>query len=366
MLRFAIVNIRSYKYYLKNLVGGCVRNFPHINISIFLSLILAILSGCRGTTSAPQVLAEKEKLAQIGNSDAQFEVGRLYFIGYAGTKDKQTACKWFEKSAAQGNSGAQFYLYYCVIDSDPVQAKKILLNSALQGQSNAISELSDSLGKFQKSLSNEQIKVLARNNISNESELKDLIQKMQLNSFYAKNFGKYELRDVIFYLTQNEEAEKNKISFNKQLENYKAQRLAKEAEIAKLLRQQQEAAEKASAEFAKEYPYEAVISCDFSGGHTMTITCFTGGGTNYRSRPPTTELEVQNGQDYKMYKAQDVMRAGKENAEGLIIPLRQNYKITAQNASDFALLTVKIRDTKTKKVTFIKSVAEYGVVKVGN
>ena len=106
---------------------------------------------------------------------------------------------------------------------------------------------------------------------------------------------------------------------------------------------------------ARDFPYEAIISCDYQGTHTNLVSCFAG--------DVGTELEIRNGSNYRMYKSFDLYQLGHERPrEGLILPLGKNFEIKAQNSNDTLTLTLKIRETSSGKLIFTKSAAKYGVI----
>lgn len=109
---------------------------------------------------------------------------------------------------------------------------------------------------------------------------------------------------------------------------------------------------------AREYPFEATLSCGFQGRHLSIAACFAGssGGTS-------TELEVRNGDSYALYRPWELARAGTEERDvGLVIPLKPNFEIKAQNNSEQLTLTLTLRETLSGKEVFVKSAAQYGVV----
>ena len=55
-------------------------------------------------------LQEFKPLAEQGNSNAQFMLGRMYRHGYGVPQDYTEALKWFRKAAEQGNPDAQLKL----------------------------------------------------------------------------------------------------------------------------------------------------------------------------------------------------------------------------------------------------------------
>jgi len=114
-------------------------------------------------------------------------------------------------------------------------------------------------------------------------------------------------------------------------------------------------------EFAKEFPYTATINCGMNGRHINIMACMSGSGSI------KSQLELTNGSEYKMYQAWDVaQQAGRETSEGVVIPLRSDFKIKIQNVTDTLILTVKVVNNATGKVAFTESAAKYGVIRVGN
>ena len=51
-----------------------------------------------------------EKRAGKGNSDAQYQLGILYYIGIGVSQDFAKAFHWFKKAAAKGDPDAQYSL----------------------------------------------------------------------------------------------------------------------------------------------------------------------------------------------------------------------------------------------------------------
>ncbi len=55
-------------------------------------------------------LQEFKSLAELGNSNAQFMLGRMYRQGQGVPQDYAEAVKWYRKAAEQGHAEAQFQL----------------------------------------------------------------------------------------------------------------------------------------------------------------------------------------------------------------------------------------------------------------
>lgn len=114
------------------------------------------------------------------------------------------------------------------------------------------------------------------------------------------------------------------------------------------------------AEYAKEFPYTATISCGINDRHINIMACMSGRSS------VKSQLELTNGKQYKMYQQWEVSQLGNQTAEGLVIPLRSNFKIKMQNVDNTLLLSVKVVSNATGRVVFTKSAAMYGVIILDN
>ncbi len=192
------------------------------------------------------------------------------------------------------------------------------------------------------------LKKLSSAGVSNKSEFDTLVDEMK-RSKYANN---QELSVVLSYISDRDRGISKKISAVAERDL----RMAEE----KLRNEKEETERQRKKEaFAREFPYEAIISCDFQGRHTNLASCFAG--------DVGTELEIKNGNNYRMYKSYELYQLGRERqGEGLLIPLSYNFQIKAQNASDNLVLSIKIREASTGNLTFSKSAAKYQVISVKN
>jgi len=92
------------------------------------------------------------------------------------------------------------------------------------------------------------------------------------------------------------------------------------------------------AEFTKKYPYYAVVSCGFAGGHTNIVPCF------YSKDFGNTEFQlIINGVE-ESYSSYQVQNLGREQYDGNYLDLPPNFSIIAQNAHDRFTLSVKLYD----------------------
>ena len=55
-------------------------------------------------------LREWKPLAEQGDSDAQFNLGQMYYYGRGVPRNYKTAVKWFRLAAEQGDADAQYNL----------------------------------------------------------------------------------------------------------------------------------------------------------------------------------------------------------------------------------------------------------------
>jgi hypothetical protein len=196
------------------------------------------------------------------------------------------------------------------------------------------------------SASANDLKKLNAAGITNKMEFEALLAEIK-HSQYANT---QELSIVFSYLSDRDNGKVKKISAV-------AERDLRVAE--EKLRRDKEDLERQRRKdaFAREFPYEAVISCEFQGSHTNLVSCFAG--------DVGTELEIRNGSNYGMYKAFDLYRLGREQPrEGLVLPLSANFEMKAQNSNDTLTLTIKIRETATGRIIYTKSAAKYGVIRV--
>jgi uncharacterized protein len=82
---------------------------------------------------------ELTPLAEQGNADAQFLLGKMYWSGQGVLKDTGQAVKWLTASAEQGNADAQLFLgsYYLLPHLDIGAGLKWLRLSSEQGNQDA-------------------------------------------------------------------------------------------------------------------------------------------------------------------------------------------------------------------------------------
>lgn len=159
------------------------------------------------------------------------------------------------------------------------------------------------------------------------------------------------ISSVLNYLNDLSEATKKTMD----VLEYRTARLKEEKRSADIAREEEQ---KRLEEFAREYPYTATLSCGMGNGdHINIVACFV--ADKYGA---PTELEIQNGQDYQMFKPYNLLQAGREYSSGLMIDLRSGFSLKAQNSSDMLVLTIEIVDNATGMKIYTDSAAQYGVV----
>ena len=193
----------------------------------------------------------------------------------------------------------------------------------------------------------EIIKSLENNKIFNQSELKK-VQNEMININYSDDIS---TKNVITYLDDLSGAKQQNIN----VIDFKNARVKEEERLAKemeLIRQ------KARAEFIKEFPYTAILTCGLGGNdHINIVACFSGGSSGV-----DTTLEIMNGQNYQMYKPFNINQAGEQYREGLEINLKDSFSLFAQNSSRNLILSLEIIDNETGMSLYKDSASQYEVV----
>jgi flagellar biosynthesis GTPase FlhF len=145
-----------------------------------------------------------------------------------------------------------------------------------------------------------------------------------------------------------EEAERQKVA-NARAEQ---ERIQKEEAALKAQRAQEE---KQRLEYAKEFPFYAVITC---GNNFPVHACFSG--------DVRTEIELRNGNAYKMYTLVDIMQIRPNQQRGITFDLRNNFELKMQNSQDSLILNLKVYNRATQQIVYEKSAARFGVIRISN
>lgn len=196
----------------------------------------------------------------------------------------------------------------------------------------------------------QQFKALAEYKITDKASLDAAIRDMQTSRY---NTGT-DVSDVLSFLKDQAEAagRPGATALSVREARQKAAREAAEASAAAERRRREE--------YAKEYPFIAVLSCGMPG-HINIMACFAGG-----SRGVDTELRLRNGSNSAMYKVYNLQQAGQERRDGFHIDLRRNFDLRAQNADSTLILSLKIIDRVTGNVLHQDQASRFGVVAAQN
>lgn len=110
---------------------------------------------------------------------------------------------------------------------------------------------------------------------------------------------------------------------------------------------------------AAQFPFVAVFSCAVGQQKTALQACMSSGSVD-------TEIELRNGNDYRMYKMHDVSSMGRSVGNEMIVDLRRNFDIKAQNADRTLVMSLVVKDRTSGRVLYQRSAAQFGVMRVTN
>jgi hypothetical protein len=137
-----------------------------------------------------------------------------------------------------------------------------------------------------------------------------------------------------------------------------AQRDARLAQLRREREQLEQARRERRAAYEQQFPYEAVLSCSTGQQHQSLLPCFMADGLN-------SHLEITSGTAYVLYQPWEFARLGAETpGEGLVIPLRAAFEITAQNIGERMVLRAMVRETATGRTVYEKGAARFGVIRI--
>lgn len=194
--------------------------------------------------------------------------------------------------------------------------------------------------------------LLKRNGVTSKAQFDSVVKEMSAANYpHDPNVG--EVDAVLNYLRDKQVAQSEQISIS----NARNKRLAHQT--VEMERAEAEEARK-KQQFAKEFPYLLVVSCELGGQKYDVTTCFTGKYHFY------TELEVRNGHEYQMYQFLNLKNAGKMTSEGLAIPLRSQFMVKGRNARNPFLLTFSVYDSVNMNLIYKKSAPIFGVIAISS
>lgn len=159
--------------------------------------------------------------------------------------------------------------------------------------------------------------------------------------------------DVLLALLQDEaDARKQGVSIEK-LQAARAEREARQAKEAAAARKEND------KRMAKDFPFVLTLRCRIGTSSIGLEPCL-------REDSVDTELELRNGDDYRMYKIYDVQTLGRRTDDGVEVDLRQKFSLRVQNASKTAVLDVVIRDRLAGSIKYQQSAGQFKVIAVQN
>ncbi|GGZ90467.1 hypothetical protein [Novosphingobium arvoryzae] len=199
--------------------------------------------------------------------------------------------------------------------------------------------------------------------ILNTVDLKAAVERMRLSGQIPPSdpkelyFGSLYDGAVVTFLRDEVEARRT----GRAVQDIRKERLAT-IDRQKQERQRQDAADAAARKveqvrIAREYPFVAVISCGLTGWENInTLACFAGSNSG-----AATELEINNGGSYRLYKPHEIAGNFPQQGRGIEIPLRTAYSIKIQNSNRNLKLGLRIFD-RAGNVVFEKQASQYGVI----
>ena len=205
---------------------------------------------------------------------------------------------------------------------------------------------------FSKTIGNstpQRINGLKSYGITSRADFDKTLTEMKADNYSTET----DWNTIFFYLKDRKDAKAAGIPILQQRDaRIKAEKAAAEKAAA--------AEKQRKIEFAKNYPFVAVLDCQFQGRSIGNLAvCFS-------DRSNGTELTVANGGDVRVYKLWELQNVGTREDDGVHIPLRRNFSIKAQNASENYILTLRIVDVVTGKVVANQAAGMWKVVSVRN
>ncbi len=112
-------------------------------------------------------LEQTRKLAEEGNAEAQYKMGRMYDEGLGVTQDYKEAAKWYRKAAEKGNAHAQYQMgTLCAqgkgVPKDRIEAAKWFGKAAQQGYEPVKQQIQEAGTKLKDQLLKDPLGMLQR------------------------------------------------------------------------------------------------------------------------------------------------------------------------------------------------------------
>ena len=172
----------------RSLLVGCLLLItPLLATADSNSLIISSSARCLLNSlpeELPEALAACEGMASSGNSQAQYELGNIYYQGQLVERDLAKALKWFELASLQGHAEAQQTLGMMFfrgegVPANNVQAYVVLKMAAVNGAEDAL----DSADQVAAQMRNEELQQATQ--VLGQIFREYLLQLQENNSLFA-------------------------------------------------------------------------------------------------------------------------------------------------------------------------------------
>jgi hypothetical protein len=194
-----------------------------------------------------------------------------------------------------------------------------------------------------------EMQALGKFGVADLTTFKATVARMQQSQYSS------DVADLLEFLADEVEGKKTGLSA-------KAYRAAENRRIEAETKEREAAATQQLAEQAKEYPYVAVMTCGMGVKHINILACFAA----QNSHSTDTELKLNNGKKFGLYKAYNIRSVGSERSDGFYIDLREHFSLTAQNSHDTLILSLKVLERVSGRVLYENAGAKFDVLSVSN
>jgi hypothetical protein len=146
-------------------VRSSLKIFQSITPLVFLSVVAMTIGFLLQTASAAEqnnqpavgALEECRNLAEAGNTEAQYKLGKMYEEGLGVPQDSKLAAKWYLKAAEKGNGQAQYkmgtmYTRGRGVPRDIMEAAKWFAKAGRQGYEPAKRQIQETGGNLKDQL----------------------------------------------------------------------------------------------------------------------------------------------------------------------------------------------------------------------
>lgn len=156
------------------LVSSSIKGFssrtPFVFCCVFsMTIGLLLQPAAAGDNNQPAVVSLEQcrNIAEEGNAEAQYKLGRMYEEGLGLPQDSKEAFKWYLKAAEKGSAKAQYKLgtMYTLgkgVTRDIVEAAKWFGKAAQQGYEPVKQQIRETAGKVNGDLLTNASKILQR------------------------------------------------------------------------------------------------------------------------------------------------------------------------------------------------------------